>query len=98
MFHLFRQGINQYTLAGRLFSAVPEKDGKYIIPRFGERRLKCNRKCFKGQKCDVCDTIAQIGKNLQNVGLVIRYKKEDKTNGEGSREQSDSNEKIDGSI
>ena len=73
-------------------------DGKYIIPRFGERRLKCNRKCFKGQKCDVCDTIAQIGKNLQNVGLVIRYKKEDKTNGEGSREQSDSNEKIDGSI
>lgn len=71
-----------------------EIDGRYIIPRFGERRLKCNRKCFKGYNCDVCPTVETLGKNLQKAGLLIQYdkEKENEKNGEGTSEQSSNNE------
>lgn len=63
-------------------------DGKYIIPRFGERRLNCGRKCFKGKICDVCDTVEQLSKNLEKSGIFIQYdkikNKEDKENGKRS--------------
>lgn len=68
-------------------------DGRYIIPRFGDRRLNCNRKCFKGYNCDVCHTVEQLGKNLQKAGLLIQYdkEKENKEDGEGTSEQSSNN-------
>ena len=50
-------------------------DGRYIIPRFGERRLNCNRKCFKGQKCDICGTCEEISQKLQKAGILIEYEK-----------------------
>lgn len=70
-----------------------EIDGRYIIPRFGERRLKCNRKCFKGYNCDVCPTVEILGKNLQKAGLLIQYdkEKENEKDGEGTSEQSSNN-------
>lgn len=66
-------------------------DGRYIIPRFGERRLNCGRKCFKGQRCDVCETVEQLSKNLEKAGMIIQYEKEKKkkeidNNGEGTSE------------
>lgn len=71
-----------------------EIDGRYIIPRFGERRLKCNRKCFKGYNCDVCPTVETLGKNLQKAGLLIQYdkEKENEKDGKGTSEQSSNNE------
>lgn len=70
-----------------------EIDGRYIIPRFGDRRLNCGRKCFKGHRCDVCETVEQLGKNLQKAGLLIQYdkEKENKEDGEGTSEQSSNN-------
>lgn len=65
-----------------------ELDGRYIIPRFGERRLGCGRKCFKGMRCDVCQTVEDLGKNLQKAGLLIKYNKEEEDNGERTSEQS----------
>ena len=61
-------------------------NGRYIIPRFGERRLNCNRKCFKGQKCDICQTVEQLSKNLEKAGLLIQYnkEKENENDGEGT--------------
>lgn len=68
-------------------------DGRYIIPRFGERRLNCGRKCFKGYRCDVCETVEALGKNLEKAGLLIQYEKEKEKieNGEGTSEQSSNN-------
>lgn len=68
-------------------------DGRYIIPRFGERRLNCNRKCFKGHRCDVCEVVEDLGRNLQKAGLLIQYEKEKEKmeNGEGTSEQSSDN-------
>ena len=69
-------------------------DGRYIIPRFGDRRLNCGRKCFKGQRCDVCETVEQLSKNLEKAGMIIQYDKEKKEidiNGKGTSEQSSDN-------
>lgn len=69
-------------------------DGRYIIPRFGDRRLNCGRKCFKGQRCDVCETVEQLGKNLEKAGLLIQYdkeKKESNEDGKGTSEQDTNN-------
>lgn len=68
-------------------------DGRYIIPRFGERRVNCGRKCFKGQRCDVCETVEALGKNLEKAGLLIQYEKEKEKdkNGERTSEQSSNN-------
>lgn len=65
-----------------------ELDGRYIIPRFGERRLGCGRKCFKGMRCDVCQVVEDLGKNLQKTGIVIKYNKEEESNGKRTSEQS----------
>lgn len=73
-------------------------DGRYIIPRFGERRLGCGRKCFKGKRCDVCETVEQLGDNLQKAGIMIKYNKEEEDNGEGTRSESSSNEEDNGSV
>ena len=68
-------------------------DGRYIIPRFGERRLNCGRKCFKGHRCDVCETVEGLSKNLEKAGLLIQYEKEKEKieNGERTSEQSSNN-------
>lgn len=67
-------------------------DGRYIIPRFGERRVNCKRKCFKGMHCDSCGVVESLSKNLQKAGLLVQYEKqeikEEEDNGEGTSEQS----------
>lgn len=67
-------------------------DGRYIIPRFGERRLGCGRKCFKGARCDVCETVQSIGDNLKKAGFMIRYSdKEEESDGKRSSSQERNN-------
>ena len=69
-------------------------DGRYIIPRFGDRRLNCGRKCFKGQRCDVCETVEKLSKNLAAAGMIIQYEKEKKeieNDGKRTSEQSSNN-------
>lgn len=75
-------------------------DGKYLIPRFGERRLNCGRKCFKGNRCDVCETAQSIGNNLKKVGYMIRYSgiKEDEVDGERASGESRDIEENNGDI
>ena len=53
-------------------------DSKYTIPRFGERRLKCNRECFKGGKCQICERVEELSKTLEKANLVVKIDKEDK--------------------
>ena len=47
------QGINPYTLVNHLFSAVPEKDGKYIIP-FAIPSRHSPPNCFTSADLVVC--------------------------------------------
>ena len=70
-------------------------DGKYIIPRFGERRRDCGRQCFKGKNCEICETVEKLSYNLAQVGILIQYdkqKKEDNEDGKGNTSKDTNNE------
>ena len=54
-----------------------EIDSRFIMPQFAERRVKCNRECLKGGRCQLCNRIEELSNTLKESGLMIR-KKEDK--------------------
>lgn len=50
-------------------------DSRYILPRFGEVRAKCGKKCFKGEPCHICELIQESSGLLEEAGLVIEKEK-----------------------
>lgn len=55
-----------------------EEDSQFLIPRFGEKRLNCNKKCNKNipPHCFLCDRIAELGKLFKDNDILIKIKKE----------------------
>lgn len=51
------------------FSA--DLDGRFLHPRWVDRRIKCGKKCLKGSMCDMCDTIAGLGESLEKAGIIV---------------------------
>lgn len=58
-----------------------EVDSRFIIPKFAEKRIKCGRKCLKGDNCKICDRILELSQNLKESKLIVRVDKEEKDNG-----------------
>ena len=56
-------------------------DTKHVIPLFGEKRTNCGRRCLKGKKCHLCDSISELAETLGEKGLILTppRKKEEKT-------------------
>ena len=52
-----------------------EDDSRFIIPRFGMRRLNCGKKCGYSSTCHLCDRIAELGQTLQDNKFMIVDKK-----------------------
>ena len=50
-----------------------EEDSRYIIPRFGEQRVSCGKKCMKGipPVCQVCDRIIELQQAFKKQGIVV---------------------------
>ena len=46
-------------------------DGRFLHPRWVDRRVKCGKKCLKGSMCDMCNTIAGLGESLEKAGIVV---------------------------
>ena len=68
-----------------------------ILPRFGEYRTRCCRKCLKGGLCNMCNTIVELSKNLEENDFRIIYKKDreeiedgKRTDGEGGSVEENS--------
>ena len=39
----------------------------YILgPEFGRRRSQCNKDCIKGERCELCDRLADLAKSLED--------------------------------
>lgn len=56
-------------------------DSRFTIPRFGEKRTTCQRKCLKGEKCKICEKIEKLSKTLEKANILVKINKEDKENG-----------------
>ena len=54
-----------------------EFDSRRILPEFAQMRKICNRKCMRGEPCEVCERILSISKKLENHHLIIKPKKVD---------------------
>jgi len=61
-----------------------------ILPRFGERRVRCEKTCLKGGPCNLCDTIFELSKNLEDNDFRIIYKKNKEEIEDGKRSSSES--------
>lgn len=53
-----------------------EIDNRYIIPRFYQKRVSCEKKCLKGYPCTRCDNIEQLADTLKEAKLIV-WEKED---------------------
>lgn len=52
-----------------------ELDGRFTHPLWISRRIKCGKKCLKGSRCDMCNTIAALGETLEKVGVTVTKEK-----------------------
>lgn len=55
-----------------------ELDGRFTHPLWISRRIKCGKKCLKGSRCDMCNTIAALGETLEKVGVTVGKEKPEK--------------------
>ena len=57
-----------------------EEDNKYIIPRFGESRVSCDKRCMKNANgaCQICDRIIDLHYALKNQNIVISFQEKNK--------------------
>ena len=47
----------------------------YIMgDKFAERRISCQRKCLKGERCKTCHTLIELGEVIQNKPGIDLYK------------------------
>ena len=58
-----------------------EINSYYLLPRFGEYRIKCNKNCWKTNKCHICDRIIELSKNLEENKIRLIEKEEEQKNG-----------------
>ena len=48
----------------------------YILgPEFGRRRSQCNKDCIKGERCELCDRLADLAKSLEDSENFQVYKR-----------------------
>lgn len=51
-------------------------DSRFILPRFGETRAKCGKRCFRGDPCHICELIQETAGTLEEAGIRIEKEKE----------------------
>lgn len=51
-------------------------DSRFLLPIFGERRLKCGKRCLKGSSCNICSALEVAAATLEANNLIIKTKKE----------------------
>lgn len=49
-----------------------ELDSRFVVPRFGEFRIKCGKRCLKGHPCKMCDRVKSLAETLETAGLTVR--------------------------
>jgi len=81
-FHIYKDLKEWYGDLGEIISGLNIKlDSRYMLPRFGEIRAKCSKKCFKGGNCHICELIEETAGTLEEKRIIIEKIKEEENNG-----------------
>lgn len=53
------------------------EDSRFIIPRFGEKRLNCGKICAQGEElsCHICDRIVELSETLKDKQIMVSIDK-----------------------
>ena len=79
LYEIYAQDRHWYGDLSEIISGLESNlDSRFILPHFGERRVKCQRKCLAGEKCVICEAILECSKTLQEAGLLINIKEDEK--------------------
>lgn len=46
-------------------------DSRFIIPAFPKHRLNCGKRCLKGRRCRICETIEETAATLEKKGVIF---------------------------
>lgn len=75
-FHIYKEKQEWFGDLSEIISGLNIKlDSRYILPKFGELRSRCGKKCFKGEPCHICDLIAESAQTLEEAGIGIEKEK-----------------------
>lgn len=47
-------------------------DSRFLLPTFGSRRVKCQRKCLRNNPCKVCEVTIDLMHTLKEKNLMIK--------------------------
>ena len=49
-----------------------ELDSRFVMPIYARTRLKCGKRCLKGQRCGICDKIMIVADTLEEKGIYVK--------------------------
>jgi len=50
-------------------------NGQFLYPQFGEKRMRCGKKCLKGGGCRMCYTVFDLEDSMKQAGIYVGEKK-----------------------
>lgn len=71
IYKVYRDGQWYGNIRELIIGFEADLDTKHVIPLFGEKRLECGRRCLKGKRCHLCDSISQLATTLGDRGLIL---------------------------
>ena len=77
LLQIYKKGIWFGDLKDLILDFDLSFDSKTIMPDFARVRKNCGRKCIKGERCSICDTMYRINQKLADKNIIIKQKKPD---------------------
>jgi len=79
-FHIYSELKEWYGDLSEIITGIKIKlDSRYMLPKFGEMRSRCRKRCFYGDSCHICDLIAETAGTLEEAGIGIEKEKQNGT-------------------
>lgn len=47
-------------------------DSRFILPIYARTRLKCGKRCLKGQRCSICEKVVDVAGTLEDKGVYVK--------------------------
>lgn len=71
LYKIYRSGQWYGNIRELIINFDVDLDTKHVIPLFGEKRINCGRRCLKGKRCHLCDSISDLAETLGEKGLIL---------------------------
>lgn len=77
LLQIYKKGVWNGDLKDLILDFDLSFDSRTIMPDFAYIRKNCGRKCMKGERCSICDTVYRISQKLADKNIIFKQKKTD---------------------